>query len=126
MAEHHDHYLTPEQLDFLKKLLMEQKMELLREGAKTVGENIAPIEEAGGDFGDLSTHETGRDFLLRLRERDRKLINKIDKALERIEDGSYGYCEVTGDEIGFNRLKARPMTTLSKEAQEAKEEEENM
>lgn len=119
-----DHYLTEDQLRELRRILVNQKRELLQEARGTVGENIAPIDEAGSDFADMASHETERDFVLRLRDRERKLINKIDQALNRIDEGDYGYCEVTGDPIGFNRLKARPVATVTIEVKEAQEEEE--
>ena len=76
------------------------------------------------DLTDRATEEMERSFELRTRDRERKLINKIDSALKRIDDGSYGYCDETGEEIAIKRLEARPVATLSLEAQEMHEKKE--
>jgi DnaK suppressor protein len=78
------------------------------------------------DIADRASTETDRSLELRTRDRERKLINKIDEALRRIDDGTYGYCEETGDPIGITRLMARPIATLGLEAQERHEKEERI
>lgn len=97
-------------LDFFRRLLNERKHELLTEAGKTVdGMNG---HENFPDPTDRASMESDRNFTLRIRDRERKLIVKIDEALRRVEDGSYGVCEECGDKIGTARLKARPVTTL--------------
>ena len=86
--------------------------------------NLQKENEAKPDMTDRASEEIDRTFELRTRDRERKLINKIDAALRRIEDGTYGYCEETGEPIGLKRLEARPVATLSLEAQEMHEKAE--
>jgi DnaK suppressor protein len=96
--------------DFFRKLLNERKQELLNEAGKTVD----GMDENGNfpDPADRASMESDRNFTLRIRDRERKLIAKIEEALERLQDGSYGVCEECGETIGTARLKARPVTTL--------------
>lgn len=96
--------------DFFRKLLNERKQELLNEAGKTVD----GMDENGNfpDPADRASMESDRNFTLRIRDRERKLIAKIEEALERLQDGSYGVCEECGEMIGTARLKARPVTTL--------------
>ena len=96
--------------DFFRKLLNERKQELLTEAGKTVD----GMDENGNfpDPTDRAAMESDRSFTLRIRDRERKLIAKIEEALRRLEDGSYGVCEECGEKIGAARLKARPVTTL--------------
>jgi len=96
--------------DFFRKLLNERKQELLTEAGKTVD----GMDENGNfpDPTDRASMESDRNFTLRIRDRERKLIAKIEEALQRLEEGSYGVCEECGDKIGTPRLKARPVTTL--------------
>jgi DnaK suppressor protein len=112
-------------LTLFRKLLEERKRELLLEAERAVGTMNSDSEEAYADPTDRAALESDRNFLLRMRDRERKLITKIDEAFERIGDGSYGRCEECGGEIGIERLKARPVTTLCigcKSAQEAREQ----
>jgi DnaK suppressor protein len=97
-------------VDFFRNLLNERKQELLTEAGKTVD----GMDENGNfpDPTDRASMESDRSFTLRIRDRERKLIAKIEEALRRLEDGSYGVCEECGEKIGAARLKARPVTTL--------------
>jgi DnaK suppressor protein len=101
------------------------KEEILRESKETL-ENLQKENENHPDFADRASNETDRSIELRARDRQRKLIAKIDAALGRIEDGTYGYCEDTGEPIGLKRLDARPIATLSVEAQERHERRERV
>jgi DnaK suppressor protein len=114
-------------LTLFRKLLEERKRELLQEAERAVGTMNHESEEAFADPTDRAALESDRNFLLRMRDRERKLIVKIDEAFERIGDGTYGQCEECGGEIGIERLKARPVTTLCigcKSAQEAREQKQ--
>ncbi|MGA3083280.1 MAG: RNA polymerase-binding protein DksA [Thermodesulfobacteriota bacterium] len=95
---------------FFKKLLQEQRKVLIQEAQKTVS-GMTDTKENFPDPTDRATLESDRNFLLRIRGRERKLILKIEEALERIEDGSFGICEKCGEDISEQRLKARPVTT---------------
>jgi RNA polymerase-binding transcription factor len=111
-------------LRFFRKLLEGRKREILQEAERAVG-TMNGEEEPHADPTDRATMESDRNFLLRMRDRERKLLGKIDEAVERIEDGSYGRCEECGGEIGIERLKARPVTTFCigcKSDQEAREQ----
>ena len=88
--------------------------------------NLKQDKEVSGDFADIASAESTKAIELRTRDRERKLINKIDEALKRIEDNTYGYCEVTGKPIGLKRLEARPIATLSIEAQQMHENQEQL
>ncbi|HVY02312.1 MAG TPA: RNA polymerase-binding protein DksA [Caulobacterales bacterium] len=110
---------------YFKKALIKWRDEILEESKST----IAALQEdtlALPDLADRATSETDRGVELRTRDRQRKLIAKIEDALRRIEDGSYGYCEETGEPIGVGRLIARPIATLSLEAQERHERRERV
>lgn len=110
---------------YFRRRLMEWKDEILRQTRET----LAILHEDStqhADLADRATSETDRATELRTRDRQRKLISKIDAALSRIEDGSYGYCEDTGEPIGLKRLDARPIATLSVEAQERHERREKV
>lgn len=114
-------------LTLFRKILEERKRELLLEAERAVGTMNHESEEPFADPTDRAALESDRNFLLRMRDRERKLIVKIDEAFERIDDGSYGRCEECGGEIGIERLKARPVTTLCigcKSAQEAREQKQ--
>jgi DnaK suppressor protein len=104
---------------------MNWKEDILRESRETVG-HLQTETENHPDLADRASSETDRALELRTRDRQRKLISKIDEALRRIEDGSYGYCEETGEPIGVARLDARPIATLSLEAQERHERRERV
>ncbi len=110
-------------LKFFKELLQDRRVELLREAGRSV-DGMSDDKENFPDPNDRAALEFNRNFMLRIRDRERKLITKIDEAMKRIEDGSYGLCEECEEEIGVERLKARPVTTLCidcKAAQEAQE-----
>ena len=104
--------------------LMDWKNELLKESSQTLVNLQKEENSAKPDITDRATEEIERSFELRTRDRERKLINKIDSALKRINDGNYGYCEETGEAINIKRLEARPVATLSLEAQEMHEKKE--
>jgi DnaK suppressor protein len=113
-----------EQLDFFRQRLLALKDEIARnalEAAHELREAAAPSDEA-----DRATLEEEHALALRVRDREDKLLAKIEAALRRIEDGSYGYCEETGEPIGLPRLLARPTATLSIEAQERRERRQKL
>ena len=101
--------------------LLDWKNELLKESSQTLANLQKEENTAKPDITDRASEEIERSFELRTRDRERKLINKIEAAIKKIEDGSYGYCEETGEPIGLKRLEARPVATLSLEAQEMHE-----
>jgi DnaK suppressor protein len=113
-------FMNPMQREYFRQKLLAWKDELMRETSETL---IHLQEEslAESDITDRATLETDRSLELRTRDRERKLISKIEEALERIEDGSYGFCEETNEPISLKRLEARPIATLSLEAQERHE-----
>jgi DnaK suppressor protein len=100
------------------------KKDLLKESSQTLKKLQKEENSSKSDLTDRATEETERTFELRTRDRERKLINKISEALKRIDDGNYGYCEETGEPIAIKRLEARPVATLSLEAQEMHEKKE--
>ncbi len=116
--------LDDDTLKKFKKLLIDMKRELIENAKKTIDSSIASQVSSGKDFADLALKEMDRNFVLRIRDRERKLISKIDQALERIENKSFGICEECGQEIGIKRLEARPVTTLCIECKTKQEEEE--
>jgi DnaK suppressor protein len=118
-------FMNERQLEYFKKKLQAWKEEILRESRETVSHLQAETENHA-DLADRASSETDRALELRTRDRQRKLISKIDQALRRVEDGSYGYCEETGEPIGLARLDARPTATLSLEAQERHERRERV
>ena len=118
-------FMSERQLDYFKKKLIAWKDEILRESRGTVVHLQAETENHP-DLVDRASSESDRALELRTRDRQRKLISKIDEALRRIEDGSYGYCEETGEPISLARLDARPTATLSLEAQERHERRERV
>ena len=113
-------YMNKEQLEHFRQLLLAWKRELMEEVDRTM---LHMKDDAANfpDPNDRATQESEFGLELRTRDRERKLLKKIDSALMRIEDGTYGYCEETGDEIGLRRLEARPVATLCVEAQERRE-----
>jgi DnaK suppressor protein len=113
-------FMNDRQKEYFRRKLTAWKDEILRESRETLAA-LQNESENHPDLADRASSETDRAIELRARDRQRKLISKIDAALKRIEDGSYGYCEETGEPIGVPRLLARPMTTLSIEAQERRE-----
>jgi len=116
-------FMNAKMKEYFRQKLINWKNELLRESSQTLN-NLQNENEAKPDITDRASEEIDRSFELRTRDRERKLINKIDAALQRIEDGSYGYCDETGDPISIKRLEARPVATLSLEAQEMHEKAE--
>ena len=117
--------LTKKQLDYFKKFLTERLEELLNEANRTVT-GMSDINENIPDPADRATLESDRNFELRIRDRERKLINKIKEALERIENGTYGICESCEEYISNERLEARPVTTLCIECKTKQEDEEKL
>ena len=118
-------FMNPQQLQYFRQKLLRWRQDLLREA----GETLSSMGQGGiieADLADRASVETDRALELRTRDRARKLISKIDMALERIENGTYGYCEETGEPIGLKRLEARPIATLSIEAQERHERAERV
>ncbi len=115
--------MEKERLDFFRELLKERLQTLLEEAEKTVN-GMTNDKDTFPDPTDRANLETDRNFLLRSRDRERKLILKIKDALARIEDGSFGICEECGEEISEERLKARPVTTLCIACKTKAEEEE--
>jgi DnaK suppressor protein len=118
-------FMNQRQREYFRKKLENWKDEILRESRETL-ENLQEESQNHPDMADRASSESDRALELRTRDRQRKLISKIDAALKRIEDGTYGYCEETGDPIGIARLDARPIATLSLEAQESHERREKV
>ena len=116
-------FMNAKMKEYFRQILVSWKKDLLKESSQTLN-NLQNENEAKPDITDRASEEIDRSFELRTRDRERKLINKIDAALQRIEDGSYGYCDETGDPISIKRLEARPVATLSLEAQEMHEKAE--
>ena len=110
--------------EYFRLKLIDWKNELLKESSQTLTNMQKEENTAKPDITDRASEEIERSFELRTRDRERKLINKIESALRRIKEGSYGYCEETGEPIGIKRLEARPVATLSLEAQEIHEKKE--
>lgn len=117
-------YMNPVMLEYFRQRLLRWKTEILKESDEMLHE----LQDEGGlqepDIADRASVETEVALGLRARDRQRKLISKIDEALERIEKGEYGYCEESGEPIGIKRLEARPVATLTIEAQERHERKE--
>jgi DnaK suppressor protein len=118
-------FMNDRQLEYFRQKLLAWKEDILRESRETIG-NLQTETENHPDLVDRASSEADRALELRTRDRQRKLISKIDEALRRIEDGAYGYCEETGEPIGIARLAARPTATLSVEAQERHERRERV
>ncbi|MDH4184896.1 MAG: RNA polymerase-binding protein DksA [Nitrospinota bacterium] len=116
--------MSQEDHQYFKDALMEQKNALRKEAERTVDEGLGVYTEEMADTVDRSSVETDRNFTLRLRDRERKLIKKIDEALLRLDSGEFGVCEECGDDISLNRLKARPMATLCIACKESQEQGE--
>jgi len=112
-----EQYMCPEQQEYFRQKLLTWREELIEESRETISHLQQEVRDVG-DEAERATRETENSLELRTRDRYRKLIRKIDKALTRIEDGEYGYCEETGEEIGLDRLEARPIATLCLDAQE--------
>jgi DnaK suppressor protein len=120
-----EHFMNERQREYFRRKLVRWKGEILREAQETLA-TLQNENENHPDIADRASSETDRAIELRARDRQRKLIAKIDAALSRIEDGTYGYCEETGEPISIRRLEARPIATLSLEAQERHERNERV
>ncbi len=112
-----EEYMSPKQLEYFRQKLLQWRDELIEESRETIS-NLRDEVRDVGDEAERATRETENSLELRTRDRYRKLIKKIDQALHRIDEGEYGYCEETGEEIGLARLEARPIATLCLDAQE--------
>jgi DnaK suppressor protein len=118
-------FMNERQLEYFRRKLLNWKAELLDDSKSTI-EGLQGSTRNIPDIADRASEETDRALELRTRDRQRKLVAKIDSALRRIEDGEYGYCEETGEPISLKRLDARPIATLSLEAQERHERAEKV
>lgn len=112
-----EEYMCPEHLEYFRNKLTDWRAELVEESKETINHLREEVRDVG-DEAERATRETENSLELRTRDRYRKLIAKIDKALLRIDEGTYGFCDETGEEIGLKRLEARPIATLSLDAQE--------
>ena len=118
-----EQFMNARQREYFRRKLLSSKDELVRESTQTL-QHLQEDSLQEPDLADRASVESERSLELRTRDRERKLISKIDSALRRLEDGSYGYCEETGEPIGLSRLDARPIATMSIEAQERHEKRE--
>ncbi|MFY0309247.1 RNA polymerase-binding protein DksA [Leisingera sp. D0M16] len=118
-------FMNERQLEYFRRKLLNWKQELLSDSRDTI-EGLQGNTRNIPDVADRASEETDRALELRTRDRQRKLVAKIDSALRRIDEGEYGYCEVTGDPISLKRLDARPIATMSLEAQERHERREKV
>ncbi len=118
-------FMNERQRDYFRQKLLAWKDDILREAKETL-QHLQDENQNHPDFADRASSETDRAIELRARDRQRKLIAKIDDALTRIDEGTYGYCEETGEPISIKRLEARPIATLSIEAQERHERRERV
>jgi DnaK suppressor protein len=112
-----EEYMSAKQQEYFRRKLLDWRDELVEESRETISNLKEEVRDVG-DEAERATRETENSLELRTRDRYRKLINKIDKALIRLDDGEYGYCDETGEDIGLARLEARPIATLSLDAQE--------
>ena len=120
-----EEFMSDKQLEYFQQKLLDWKTSLLAEGKETI-EGLQEGTRNIPDMADRASEETDRALELRTRDRQRKLVAKIESALRRIEDGSYGFCDVTGEPISLKRLEARPIATMSLEAQEQHERKEKV
>lgn len=118
-------FMNERQREYFRNKLLDWKDEILAESRETL-ETLQAESHNHPDYADRASSETDRSIELRARDRQRKLISKIDAALKRLEDGTYGFCEETGEPISLKRLDARPIATLSIEAQERHERRERV
>ena len=118
-------FMNDRQRDYFRQKLLAWREDILREAKETL-QHLQDENQNHPDFADRASSETDRAIELRARDRQRKLISKIDEALSRIDDGTYGFCEETGEPISIKRLEARPIATLSIEAQERHERRERV
>lgn len=114
-------FMNPIMLEYFRLQLIQWRDELLRESEETIAQTLQTTELQKPDIADRASAETDHALELRTRDRERKLISKINKTIANMNDGEYGYCEETGEQISLARLKARPIATLSLEAQERHE-----
>ncbi|MAI61548.1 MAG: RNA polymerase-binding protein DksA [Micavibrio sp.] len=114
-------FMNPVMLEFFRQELLKWRADLLQESQDTISKTLQGTDLQKPDLTDRASEETDHALELRTRDRERKLVKKINSALERIDDDEYGYCEETGEPISIGRLKARPIATLSLEAQERHE-----
>jgi DnaK suppressor protein len=117
--------MNERQREYFRKKLLAWKEDILKEAKETL-QHLQDENQNHPDLADRASSETDRAIELRARDRQRKLIAKIESALQRLEDGTYGYCEETGEPISLRRLEARPIATLSVEAQERHERRERI
>ncbi len=120
-----EEFMNEQQLEYFRLKLIDWKEDILRESAETL-HNLQEDNLREPDIADRASSETDWSVELRTRDRQRKLVSKIDGALRRIEEGEYGYCKVTGEPISLRRLDARPIATMTIEAQEAHERSEKV
>lgn len=120
-----EEFMNPRQQEYFRAKLQAWKSDLQRESAETL-EMLQEHRLNEPDLSDRASSESDRSIELRARDRQRKLVSKIDQAIARIDDGSYGYCEDTGEPISLDRLEARPIATMSLEAQERHERREKV
>jgi DnaK suppressor protein len=118
-------YMNETQREYFRRKLLSWREEILRGSNETLRQ-LKEEDNRVADMSDWASYETERNFQLRARDRERKLLSKIDEALRRLEEGTYGYCEETQEPIGLRRLEARPIATLSIEAQERHERREKV
>ena len=118
-------FMNAKQREYFRRRLLRWREELLQESSQTL-QNLQEASLQSPDIADRASAETDRAVELRTRDRGRKLVQKIDEALDRIDKGSYGYCEESGEPIGLRRLEARPIATMSLEAQERHERMERI
>lgn len=119
-------FMNPVMLEYFRQKLLAWRSELLRESSETIKNSLQGEQLQKPDLTDRASAETDHALELRTRDRERKLVKKINQALQRIEEGEYGYCEETGEPIAIARLDARPVATLSLEAQERHERQEKV
>lgn len=120
-----EEFMNPLQQEYFRRKLIEWKDDIMRESAETL-QNLQQDNLREPDIADRASSETDWSVELRTRDRQRKLVTKIDAAIRRIHEGEYGYCEVTGEPISLKRLDARPIATMTIEAQEAHERAEKV
>jgi DnaK suppressor protein len=119
-----EEYMSAKQLEYFRRKLENWRTELMEEAQETLDHLRDERDKEVGDEADRASRESDYTLELRTRDRYRKLLRKIDSAMQRIQDGSYGYCEDTGEPIGLARLEARPIATLTVDAQERREHQE--
>jgi len=118
-------FMNERQLEYFRRKLITWRQDLLNQSSETI-DNLQDSARAVPDLADRASEETDRALELRTRDRQRKLVAKIDSALRRIENGEFGFCEVTGEPISLKRLDARPIATMTLEAQERHERREKV